>query len=112
MTGRGTADGMRGAITLRVRQSSLMAARLLVPLRLRGSCGATGPKSRAGRMPSHGTTGCGARRRRSPIGGAAYGMPRHIRRPRRTAPSMRPPETSSWSASATAPRYDGAVSGR
>src|SRR5437762_3020457 len=43
-------------------------------------------KLAASRTSSHGGTGCGSRQRRSPIGGAAYGMPRHTA----TSPSMRP----------------------
>ena len=39
-------------------------------------CGEHGPKSRQSRVPgAHEPGGCGRRNRRSPVGGAAYGMP-------------------------------------
>src|ERR687895_2784982 len=40
------------------------------------ACGAGGPNVDASRAPSHGCTGTGARNRRAPTGGWAYGMPR------------------------------------
>src|SRR4051794_14864132 len=45
-----------------------------------GCCMHRGANSVAGRMPDQRATGCGSRHRRSPIGGAAKGMPLKIRR--------------------------------
>src|SRR3954452_13378348 len=53
-------------------------------------CGAMGPKRVASRTPLHGCTGCGGRKRRSPTGGAAYGMPRKSRIPTWTHPVTAP----------------------
>ena len=50
-------------------------------------CHDTGPNSAAGRTPSHGRGGSGGRKRSSPTGGAAYGMPRNCQAPWRSMPS-------------------------
>ena len=67
-----------GAYTFTVRQSS--AAVSIIDgerfSRFAGICGAIAPKSVATRIPDHGTTDAGAANRNTPIGAAAYGMPR------------------------------------
>lgn len=50
-----------------------------------GNCGQAGPYSVTLRMPRHGGGGCGAFQQRSPIGGAAKGIPRNA-----------PPRGSAW----------------
>lgn len=63
---------VRGAVTLRNRQSS---SRLAMSAKSCGSCGQGLPGSVASRTCGHGSTGCGEHHRRSPTGGAAYGIP-------------------------------------
>ena len=42
-------------------------------------CGAAEPNLRASRTPDQPSWGCAARKRRGPVGGAAYGMPANSR---------------------------------
>src|SRR5258708_4319447 len=79
ITGRSCAPD--GVHTLRNKQSSV----LLGPDRL-NVCGHSLPTSSASRAPVHGGIGCGARKRRSPTGGAANGTPRKWR----TSPVLPP----------------------
>src|SRR4051812_10012679 len=51
-------------------------------------CGATKPNVSHTRTPLHGSAGAGGRNRRSPVGGAAYGMPRN---------TTRSPSSTPWS---------------
>ena len=91
-----------GACTFTLRQSSSAAMTLIAGRTSRITCawGAIAPNADASRMPRHGTTGAGALNRRSPIGGAAYGMPRQAsispsRTPRTTPPVTRTSSPSS-----------------
>src|SRR5262245_33370083 len=54
-----------------------------------------GEKRSAASTPVQGTTGWGGRQRRSPVGGAAYGIPRYKRtsHPHAGVPEIRPPST-------------------
>ncbi len=101
ITGKGDPPASRtGACTFTLRQSS-SARMTLVAGRTRRfeACGATAPNTEASRIPRHGSTGAGALNRRSAIGGAAYGMPRHARiQPSRT-PRTTPPVTRTSSPS-------------
>src|SRR5580700_1991705 len=76
ITGRPSAS--TGAHTLRVRQSSSVGPASKVAVGKGGgiavTCGAAGPNATAGRTPAHGSAGAGGRQRRSPVGGAAYGI--------------------------------------
>ena len=97
-----------GEMTFSVRQSSeigtLDAGPRNCPFR---SCGATAPKSVASSTPSHGRAGAGARNLRSPTGGAAYGIPRHILSPRRSTPSTVPLVVSTLTRAFYVARVDG-----
>lgn len=57
---------------------------------LNSLCGAVGPNEVAGRTPSQGAAGAGGANRRSPTGGAAYGMPLKTSTPSRSVPSTAP----------------------
>src|SRR3954469_5028604 len=91
-TGQGPSPE-RGVQTLRYRQSSSPGG--IGPQAKseigRWGWGGGGPKVSASSSPAHGATGAGGRQRRSPTGGAAYGMPRYA--PSR--PRTRPPRRSS-----------------
>src|SRR5580765_6903062 len=96
MTGRLSFGELALVQTLRYRQSSLRAGsrggaaaaggcagaapRAPPPRPPKGAPAAHGaPNASALRTPSHFATGCGARHRFSPTGGAAYGMPLNTR---------------------------------
>lgn len=69
-----------GAKTFSVRQSSLPAispGSPSTPAKGLAYCMQGAPKERADCVPVHGARGSGARQRRSPTGGFAYGMPSH-----------------------------------
>ena len=95
MTGSGASDAAdSGATTLTVRQSSPEGTSGATPANCPlCACGATRPNEAASRNPFHGTTRCGARKRSRPIGGAAYGMPRHAIVPPSRTPRTYPPDT-------------------
>jgi hypothetical protein len=57
-------------------------------------CGAQGPGFVASRIPVHGSGGSGGRRRSSPTGARAYGMPRKISMPFVWLPRTRPQRVS------------------
>jgi hypothetical protein len=69
--GQAAAPG-EGVVTLRERQSSPPTGAGAAP---RLSWVQTGPGRVASRTPRQSSTGCGGWKRRSPTGGAAYGMP-------------------------------------
>lgn len=74
-----------GVHTFTVRQSSDVG----VPSDIScssGSCGQAGPSWLASRGSVEGFTGAGGNQRRSPTGGAAYGMPRKTSRSPSTVP--------------------------
>ncbi len=74
-TGRRAFALRAGVQTLRVRQSSPICCLGTAP----GGCGQESENVLLTRMPSQTFTGCGARQRNSPTGGAAYGIPLYTR---------------------------------
>src|SRR5262245_35126366 len=62
-----------------------------MPGRTLGLCGAERPKATVSRTPDHASGARGARKRRSPSGGAANGMPR-----KRSWLGRRSPDTFPW----------------
>ena len=73
-TGRSSPSG-RGAHTLSDRQSSEIDNDGSIGTGLSRPCGAIAPKCRPSSTPFHGCRGRGARNRKSPTGGVAYGIP-------------------------------------
>ena len=79
ITGSFAPAAARGAQTLRVRQSSEVGPGSPAwSSETERSCGHALPNSTARRTPAQGAAGSGACQRKSPIGAAAYGMPRKI----------------------------------
>src|SRR5688572_17824160 len=87
-----------GVDTLTIRQSSVF-----VP-----SWAQLGGGRVASRTPDHGAAGCGAAKRSSPVGGAAYGMPENRRPSADTVPRTAPPEVSTVSGLPPSPGQAGA----
>src|SRR5262249_32766552 len=77
MTGAGFVGAGSGVQMLSVRQSSLVPCARPPPRAL--SCGQMGPREVASSGALHEAAAFGAFHRRSPTGGAAYGMPRKTR---------------------------------
>ena len=57
-------------------------------------CGQLGANSVASRTPFQSAGGRGARHRRGPVGGAAYGSPRNAKPPDTATPRTAPPSTT------------------
>src|SRR5262245_14614804 len=90
MTGSGL-DIAAGRQTLRVRQSSDFGTLSV--------CMQAGPNRLASFTPAQASTGWGTRQRRSPTGGAAYGMPFQLITPPAATPPTDPPSTITMSGS-------------
>ena len=84
MTGSFSSAPFAGVQTLRYRQSSLW------PGRVRGGWRGFAENNFVCFTPVHGCTGAGGLHRRSPIGGAANGMPRKTRSPSCCSPEIYP----------------------
>src|SRR5215467_2231817 len=91
ITGSGFAEDLAGRQTLRVRQSSDFGTLSV--------CMQAGPKRLASFTPAHASTGCGTRQRRSPTGGAAYGIPFQLITLPAATPPTDPPSTMAMSGS-------------
>jgi hypothetical protein len=76
MTGK-SPSGWEGAQTLRLRQSSLTEGNEPNCGFADGNCGHGDPKADASRGSNQGACGAGARQRKEPTGGSAYGIPRN-----------------------------------
>src|SRR5579871_4546697 len=102
--------GFAGTQTLRVRQSSLPPAsrKVISPKTL--PCRQWKPKSVALRTPDHFAAGAGAFQRRSPTGGAAYGIPRNACTGPSALPSTSPEAVFTCGALDAAWRADGIAS--
>src|SRR5437588_5137186 len=95
ITGR-LPSSQAGVHTFSERQSSLVTG-CAAPKRVSrgdGFCMETGPNSTHSRTPSHGGAGCGGRKRSSPTGGAAKGMPLKTCTPSATLPCTLPAAVS------------------
>src|SRR3954453_8387196 len=80
-----------GANTLRKRQSSLPSVDATLPSGGKSEgCRHGDPKLAASRTPLHEPARAGGRKRRAPIGAAAYGIPRHSRPDGVVTPSIAP----------------------
>src|SRR5262249_34714105 len=91
MTGSGFAAILAGRQTLRVRQSSDFGTLSV--------CMQAGPKRLASFTPAQASTGLGTRQRRSPTGGAAYGIPFQLITAPAATPPTDPPSTIAMSRS-------------
>ena len=103
MTGR-RPRAPAGRQTLRYRQSSLTGAPSEASPARGAGCRQAGPNALAARSVRHGATGCGARQRSAPTGGAAYGMPLKA-----TTLAARSPRTGPLSSCATSLAASAAV---
>src|SRR5690242_20573517 len=92
MTGSFAVVDVAGVHTFRYRQSSLTGA--VLPCEF-GGCMQAFANASAFFTPDQGLTGAGAFQRRSPVGGAANGMPLKIERPLSATPLTVPPVTLS-----------------
>src|SRR5678815_1018814 len=90
MTGSFAVADAAGVQTFRYRQSSLTGA--VLPCEF-GGCMQAFANASAFLTPDQGVTGAGAFQRKSPVGGAANGMPLKIEMPSPATPLTMPPVT-------------------
>src|SRR3954464_6207054 len=90
MTGSFAVADVAGVPTFRDRESSLIGA--VLPCEF-GGCMQAFAKASAFLTPDQGFTGAGAFQRRSPVGGAANGMPLKVEMPSPATPLTAPPVT-------------------
>src|SRR5262249_3888286 len=88
------------AYTFSVRQSSLVGDGLPSAISIGSACGHDAPNVVAARSAVHLSTGWGARQRRSPTGGLAYGMPLKVTMPLSATPTTGPASVTTRAASA------------
>src|SRR6516162_93945 len=89
MTGRPPRPTTVGVYTFRYRQSSDVLV-AITPVAMLPVWAHAGPIQLAFLMPVHRAAGRGARHRRAPTGGAAYGMPKNSRAPLARTPRTAP----------------------